>query len=143
MTRPDPLTRQRSPWRELSPLSIAGSLGRVWVRDVHDGKLRAIIAEEPTGWHLSVSFRDHRGNYSRYPSWDEIAHVRYELAPPEIDMVMHLPPVDEYVSDHKTTFHLHESPERGKRRSPTLRPATEQQLGSLSRRFASNEEEVF
>jgi hypothetical protein len=106
-----PLTRQRSSWVELhaeSPLPWT----RSFTRQVHDGRLLALVAQEPRiGWHLSVSFRDHRGEHSRYPSWDEIAHARYELLPVDRDFVMHLPPLDEYVSSHPTTFHLHESRE--------------------------------
>lgn len=78
-----------------------------------DGLLWAIVAEEPGGWHLSVSFRDHRGVAARYPTWDELAHARYVLMPDDIDVVMHLPPPADYVAVHDTTFHLHEHPRRG------------------------------
>lgn len=81
-------------------------------RRVNDGTLWAIVSEEPQGWHMSVSFRNQRGEFSRYPTWDEIAHARYELLPPDLDFVMHLPPMEEYVNLHATTFHLHEHPER-------------------------------
>jgi hypothetical protein len=84
----------------------------VWQRNVSDGTLVAFVDDEPEGWHLSISFRDHRGGWSRYPSWDELAHARYELLPAEWDFVMHLPPPDEYVAAHPTTFHLHQWPER-------------------------------
>jgi hypothetical protein len=89
---------------------LAGA--RVWRRKVHDGVLVAIVADEPLGWHLSISHRDHHDELRRYPSWDEIAHARYELLPNDVDFVMHLPPPDEYVATHPTTFHLHEHPER-------------------------------
>lgn len=74
--------------------------------------LRALVAEEPAGWHLSISFADDCRRPTRYPTWDEIAHARYELLPDDIDVVMHLPPPGEYVALHPTTFHLHEHPER-------------------------------
>jgi hypothetical protein len=83
----------------------------VYRRSVHDGWLTALLGQEPTGWHMSISHRSHAGS-TRYPSWDEITHARYELAPIDIDMVMHLPPPDQYVDVHPTTFHLHEHPER-------------------------------
>ena len=115
----DPITKQRSLWREeelnetaLALLSEVQSDPRFFVRNVHDGYLRALIAEEPLGWHLSISSIDHKGNPKRYPTWDEIADARYELLPSDLDFVMHLPPPDDYVAVHKTTFHLHEFPER-------------------------------
>lgn len=112
----EPLTRQRSRWvRQPLPPDLAWLAsygGAWWVRRVSDGTLRAIVAEEPAGWHLSVSFIDHRGELSRYPSWDEIAHARHELLPAEVDFVMWLPKAGEYVNVHPTTFHLHEHPQR-------------------------------
>lgn len=114
-----PTRKQRSKWVESSPGPVASLIGsdygvRVWQRNVHDGHLTAVVAEEPLGWHLSIS---HRTNTvppkpGRYPTWDEIAHARYELLPHALDFVMHLPPPDEYVAVHDTTFHLHEHPER-------------------------------
>jgi len=105
-----PLTRQRSPWDRDpgSDLEIQGVEARCYRRRVSDGALVALVALEPEGWHLSVSFRSHRGTLTRYPSWDELAHARYELLPAEITVAMILPPPDEYVALHDTTFHLHE-----------------------------------
>jgi hypothetical protein len=80
----------------------------VWVRRVGDGTLRAITALEPAGYHLSISFADHRGRPVRYPRWDEIAEARYSLLPADITLAMILPPLEEYVSLHDTTFHLHQ-----------------------------------
>ncbi|KKK50042.1 hypothetical protein LCGC14_3129000, partial [marine sediment metagenome] len=64
-----------------------------------------IIVSPPTdgaGWHLSIS------STKRYPTWDEIAHARYELLPDEILMMMELPPKGEYINIHENTFHLHQ-----------------------------------
>lgn len=115
----DPLTAQTTPWVGLpnETMHMDDGLGHVVVahwfrRTVPDGTLMACVSEEPQGWHLSVSFSDHARNYTRYPSWDELAHARYELLPTDLDFVMHLPPPEEYVALHKTTFHLHEFPER-------------------------------
>ena len=118
-----PLTKQRSEWRDITDLdevsrllSEAGAtdIRQVW-RNVHDGQLRVIVAREPQGWHLSISHakRGPKGQVmpGRYPSWDEIAHARYELLPDDLDFVMHLPPPGEYVALHDTTFHLHQHPE--------------------------------
>lgn len=110
-----PLARQRSPWVDRGQGdAILGFPCRVYERQVHDGILAAIVAEEPAGWHLSISHRtNHRPpRLVRYPTWDEMAHARYELLPGDIDIVMHLPPQSEYVAVHDTTFHLHEHPER-------------------------------
>jgi hypothetical protein len=87
-------------------------LGDLWRRRVHDGELSAIVAQETPGWHLSISFTNHRGEPSRYPTWDELADARDALLPDDIGFVMHLPPSGEYVALHPTTFHLHQFPER-------------------------------
>ena len=78
-----------------------------WRRNAGDGALLAMVADEPDiGWHLSISHQ------RRYPTWDEIAHARYELLPDDIDVVMHLPPMAEYVAVHDYCFHLHEVREK-------------------------------
>lgn len=101
----DPITKQRSPW---TPTRPAGTEG-IYKRRVSDGTLAAIVANEPViGWHLSISFRDHRGRLGRYPRWDEIMHARNHLLPPDVGFVMHLPADGEYVAIHPTTFHLHQ-----------------------------------
>lgn len=113
MGGPKPITRQRSPWQLVHDVPITpGWTAKAHVRKVHDGALRAFVAEEPAGWHLSISFANHKGKPSRYPSWDEITHARTELLPSEVGFVMHLPPEGEYVALHDSTFHLHEWPER-------------------------------
>ena len=124
-----PQTKQRSKWRDLiadDPVTsrtiiealegIGAQNIELWHRNVGDGVLRVIVDEEPMGWHLSISHakRGKGGQLSagRYPKWDEIADARYSMLPEDIDVVMHLPPPDEYVALHDTTFHLHEYPDR-------------------------------
>lgn len=51
-------------------------------------------------WHLSIA------HAHRYPTWDEIADVRYELVPGDVTMAMLLPPPDSYVNAHEHCFHL-------------------------------------
>lgn len=115
MAGPKPITRQRSKWTEAGSVPTApGHTAQMWARNVTDGRLRAMVAEEPAGWHLSISFVDHRGTPSRYPRWDEITHARAELLPGDVGFVMHLPLDGSYVAVHDTTFHLHEWPERGR-----------------------------
>lgn len=71
---------------------------------------RIIVADEPDGWHLSISRHD------RDPAWAEIATARYRLLPDVPTMAMFLPPLSEYVNLHPYTFHLHEDPPRGRPR---------------------------
>jgi hypothetical protein len=104
-----PISKVRSSWLEAESI-LAGC--REWIRNVTDGTLIALVGEEPGGWHLSISFRDHRGELTRYPRWDEIADARDQLLPADVGFVMHLPRTVEYVALHDTTFHLHEHPER-------------------------------
>lgn len=51
-------------------------------------------------WHLSIAHED------RYPTWDEVADVRYKLIPDDVTMAMLLPPPGEYVNAHEHCFHL-------------------------------------
>jgi len=50
-------------------------------------------------WHLSVSHKN------RYPSYDEIADVRYALIPDDVTMAMLLPPQGQYVNLHDWCLH--------------------------------------
>lgn len=54
------------------------------------------------GWHLTISRVD------RYPSWDEIAKARYALLPGDMNVVMVLPPMADYINIHPFCFQLHE-----------------------------------
>lgn len=113
LTERRPITKQRSAWRtEDDWTHVLGVPAKWHARNVSDGQLRALVAEEPHGWHMSISFVNHRGEPSRYPRWDEIAHARDELLPVDVGFVMHLPAAGEYVALHDSTFHLHEHPER-------------------------------
>jgi hypothetical protein len=51
-------------------------------------------------WHVSVA------HAHRYPTWDELADIRYELIPDDVTMAMLLPPIDDYVNAHDFCFHL-------------------------------------
>jgi hypothetical protein len=114
----DPLTSARSPWIDEGPWDMPGAPGRQYRRNVHDGFLTALVSTEPHGQHLSVAWhppggiggthRAERKRALRYPTWDEIAHARYELCPRDIDMVIILPAEDDYLAFHPTTFHLHQ-----------------------------------
>jgi hypothetical protein len=109
---PKPITRQRSEWVKADTGSILGLPVTEHRRFVSDGELIAIVAEEPMGWHLSVSFRNHRREHSRYPTWDEQTHAVRALLPTDLTYVSAIPPDNEYVALHDTTFHWHEYPSR-------------------------------
>lgn len=111
----NPMSKQRSNYTHEGsvPLPLIDQDADLFVRNVSDGRLRVMLAEEPMGWHLSISFVDHKGRPSRYPRWDEILHARELLLDQSIEFVMFLPKADEYVALHDTTFHLHEHPARG------------------------------
>lgn len=62
---------------------------------------------ENKGWHMSISVDD------RYPTWDEVAKVWYELVPEGGTRIgaMILPPKAEYVNIHNFCFQVHELPD--------------------------------
>lgn len=118
---PRPLVEQDTPWRQVpagATLDLLLGIGAqhvvVYQRKVEDGHLSAIVTREPSGpgggveWHMSISHRLADRSPGRYPTWDEIAHARYELLPDAVPFAMMLPPKSEYVAVHDTTFHLHE-----------------------------------
>jgi hypothetical protein len=109
-----PLNRQRSPWTRIEgpDFSEVGLSAAWFARNVSDGTLALCVVEEPAGWHLSISFRNHKGLLTRYPTWDEIAQARDHFLPASVEFVMFLPKTEEYVALHDTTFHLHEHPAR-------------------------------
>ena len=80
--------------------------------EVRDGHLSVFAGREPAGFHMSISHRTNSNppKPGRYPTWDEIKDARYRFCPPDITMAMLLPPADEYVNVHDTTFHLWEVP---------------------------------
>lgn len=110
-----PIHTVRSDWTLIDAPDVLDALGSAYLvaaeRNTHDGRLTVIVADEPPiGWHLSISHRDHRGEPRRYPSWDEIADARDVFLPADLTFAMLLPPADQYVAVHATTFHLHEHP---------------------------------
>jgi hypothetical protein len=92
------------------PKALAAMVAEYGLRCFALGDCRIMVAQEPLGpvgelrWHLSIS------HPTRYPTWDEIKTARYELTPPKANMVMALPPVDEYVNveAQDNVFHLHQ-----------------------------------
>jgi hypothetical protein len=103
-----PVTKQRSPWRQYGPSADGDVPMTWWLRDVADGVLRSLVAQEPQGWHLSISFVNHRGDPTRYPTWDEQVDAVRQLLPKDLTYAMFITPDDEFVALHSTTFHWHE-----------------------------------
>lgn len=62
--------------------------------------LEPVTGLDRMGYHMSIS------HPKRLPTWDEIAHIRYELIPNEVPMVMVLPPKEEYVNIHEYCLQL-------------------------------------
>ena len=56
--------------------------------------------------HVSLSY------HHRDPLWDEIKAARMAFFPSDVDVVMILPAVQDYVNVHEHTFHLWQAPER-------------------------------
>lgn len=85
---------------------------RGWQREVHDGHLSVFAGVEDERFHLSISHRLSDGSRrpGRLPTWDELKDARYRFAPLGTTMGMLLPPQEEYVNVHETTFHLWELP---------------------------------
>lgn len=86
-----------------------------WQKDLAEpeypgGHLSVFVSPDyGDGHHLSISHRywfDTAWVPGRYPTWDEIVEIRYEFAAKDITMALLLPPKEEYVNLHSTTFHL-------------------------------------
>jgi hypothetical protein len=105
-TVPDPEERG---WHVVPPL-VSGTVA--FQKDVKDGHLSVFVGKEPSGWHLSISHRQvRRGGHptpGRLPTWEELVEARYLFTPQDVTMVQHLPPYEEYINIHPTTFHLWE-----------------------------------
>lgn len=67
------------------------------------GSCNVIVTIDDGRHHLSISHKH------RYPRWEEIKEARYTYLPPEIYVVMVLPPKGNYVNLHPNCFHLWET----------------------------------
>lgn len=83
---------------------------RGFQREVHDGHLSVFAGVEDGRFHMSISHRtsDGRRAPGRLPTWGEVHDARYRFCPLHMTMAMLLPPQEEYVNLHPTTFHLWE-----------------------------------
>lgn len=100
-----------SGWRRIKVPAMFARVSentRAWQKDVADGYLEAFASPDEEGFHLSICHKTMTNRPGRYPTWDEIYDARYRFAPLDKTMAMLLPPQDEYVNIHATTFHLWE-----------------------------------
>lgn len=56
--------------------------------------------EDGIQWHLSLAHKD------RYPDWDELMMFRSFIYDDDMEVIMVMPPVKEYVNLHKNCFHM-------------------------------------
>jgi len=104
---------ERTGWRLLPTEAFTAKIlpsVKTYQKEVTDGHLTVLVGPERDGFHLSISHRtnDDPPQPGRYPTWDEIHEARYEFCPAAMTMAMLLPPKEEYVNFHVTTFHLWE-----------------------------------
>lgn len=92
----------------LPPIALIMTGAQAWEKQVEDGTLRILRSKDDGMWHASISFRPDEDYDTRYPTWDEIKEMRYGFLPDKAQVVMALPPKDEFVNIHETTFHLWE-----------------------------------
>ena len=100
-----------SMWRQVrvsKKLEAVLGSGKIYQRDVEDGFLEVFISIDDGALHMSICHKTMTNQPGRYPAWNEIYDARYLLCPKDKTMVMFLPPPDEYVNIHSTTFHLWE-----------------------------------
>lgn len=89
--------------RSLQLLALKGMI-QPGTKRYHMGQCRIMVSPPVPGilgWHISVSCS------SRYPTWDELAAIKYHFCE-KIEMVMVFPPPVEYVDIHEYCFHIHE-----------------------------------
>lgn len=109
----------RTGWKSIEPSPVIRGMlpdARVYVKevdydasqDVYGGRLQVIVGPEPSGFHLSISHTALWGTPKRYPNWDELIEARWEFCPPQATFAQLLPPKEQYVNLHDTTFHLWE-----------------------------------
>ncbi len=81
---------------------LAGQL-EAYTQSYRMGELSILVSHEPAyGWHMSIA------HPNRYPTWDEITHIRYTLLPDQLTLAMLLPPKSEYINVHANCFQLQE-----------------------------------
>lgn len=66
------------------------------------GDLSIFVSRSTHGWHVSVA------HPNRYPTWDEMADIRYALVPDSVTMALVLPPTAQYINAHPNVFQMWE-----------------------------------
>lgn len=100
--------------------ALKGDLCRETCAFVVNGFLQVLVSEERLRgqwlYHLSVS------HPRRYPTWDEIRDLRYELLPNDRTFAILFPPKEQWVNVHENCFHLYEVPQMHERESLLVLP---------------------
>ena len=78
----------------------------VYVRQVPDGWLDAIVRQAPQGWSLSLTHRGPGNVRGRCPKWAEVADARTELLPPNIPFAIPLPAAAADVAQWCAVLHV-------------------------------------
>lgn len=73
-----------------------------FARHFQKGELKILMTKDEGRCHISVSHPD------RYPTWDELKEIRYDLGPKQKPMAIVLPPQSAYVNIHQNCFHIWE-----------------------------------
>ncbi len=76
---------------ERNDMMFEGVPTQAWYRPTSDGHLRAYVAEDPSGWHVSLSYVDGDEKATRLPAIDELFHARRHLVPDDVTMAMIMP----------------------------------------------------
>lgn len=70
---------------------VAGPFSIIFSVEQHDDSIQ---------WHLSVAHKE------RYPNWDELMIFRSFIFEDDMEVIMVMPPMDEYVNLHDRCFHM-------------------------------------
>lgn len=97
---------------ERNDMVFEGTPTKAWYRAVGGGHLRAYVANDPSGWHISISFVDAEDDRpTRLPAWDELWHAGHALVPDNVTMAVVMPRLVEGGDlAPPTLLHLHEIP---------------------------------
>lgn len=96
-----PIKRQPTP-PQLLMAQAKGALERNFTVYLM-GQVSIFVGIDDNGsHHLSIA------HPKRYPTWDEVVHIRYELVPDGATMAMLLPSQKDYINIHENCFQLHE-----------------------------------
>ncbi len=98
---PSAFSKQWPLIREVKDNTMSTPLSNIMPTKIYEmGKCKIILheADAQLGWFMSIRRAD------RYPSWDEIVWVRYNLIPDAALMMLKLPNLNAYINQEKTDY---------------------------------------